>query len=336
MARETDVVVVGGGHNALIAAAYLVSAGCTAVVLEAEPELGGDAASLELTLPGYRHDVAASAHTILQQNPLQDDELGLLGFGLSYLRPDPVFVLADDGDDAIVMHRDAARTAEELARFDRRDGEAYLRLLRDFQALAPLQRAERMRPPLAPEEAVRHWRQGPLGDEGLRLRMASGLGVIRERFTHPRVQAFLSWTASLTFEAIDEAGTGLLPFALTAGRQQQSWTTPVGGSGALIDALRRLIEARGGQVLTSAEVVRILVEDGEARGVETRDGRRFLARRAVVSGQHATQLPSSLPPGSLDAPSIEHLGRWRAGLTMFVGHYARSSPGTWCKSGFLR
>ena len=328
MADTSDAVVVGGGHNALVAAAYLASAGLSVIVLERESLLGGDAATEELTLPGFLHDVAASAHTVFQQNPLvRDDELGLLTFGLRYLRPDPVFALPFADGGCLVMHRDPDRTAAEIGRCDAADGEAYLRLLADWRALAPLQAEERARPPLSPEEFARHWRSGPLGDEGLRIRMSSGLEIIRERFSHPRVRALLAWASTLTFEAIDEAGTGLLPFALTAGRQLHSWTTPEGGSGALIDALQKLIAARGGRIETNADVTRILLRDGRAVGAETADGRRFLARRAVVTGQHVTQLPTSLPPGSIDEESMQYVRRWRAGLTMFVGHYAlRRAP----------
>ncbi|MDA8343927.1 MAG: NAD(P)/FAD-dependent oxidoreductase [Thermaerobacter sp.] len=323
MADAFDVVVVGGGHNALVSAAYLQSAGLSVVVLERCATLGGDAATEELTLPGFRHDVAASAHTVFQQNPLvREDELGLLSYGLRYQRPDPVFVLPFEDGQSIVMHRDAERTAQEIGRYDAADGAAYLRLLSDWRALAPLQGAERGRPPMDPEEFARHWRSGPLGDEGLRIRMASGIEIIRERFSHPRVRAFMAWASTLTFEAIDEAGTGLLPFALTAGRQQHSWTTPEGGSGALIDALAALIASRGGRIETNADVTRILLENGRAVGVETRDGRRLLARRAVVSGQHITEIPGSLPEGSVDEESMQYVRRWRAGLTMFVAHYA--------------
>ncbi len=323
MDEAFDIVVVGGGHNALVAAAYLASASLSVAVLERCAALGGDAATEELTLPGFRHDVAASAHTVFQQNPIvRDDDLGLLSYGLRYQRPDPVFVLPFADGESIVMHRDPDRTAQEIGRYDARDGAAYIELLAQWRLLAPLQGEERSRPPMTPEEFARHWRGGPLGDEGLRLRMASAVEVIRERFSHPRVLAFLYWASTLTFEAIDEAGTGLLPFSLTAGRQQYSWTTPEGGSGALPDALARLITERGGRIETRADVTSILVAGGRATGVETRDGRRFLARHAVVTGQHVTELPESLPDGAIDDETLGYIRRWKAGLTMFVAHYA--------------
>ena len=68
-AETFDVVVAGGGHNALIAAAYLAKAGNEVCVLDARHVLGGDTATEELTLPGFRHDTCSTAHNLIQANP---------------------------------------------------------------------------------------------------------------------------------------------------------------------------------------------------------------------------------------------------------------------------
>lgn len=325
LAETYDAVVVGAGHNALISAAYLAVAGLSVVVLERAAYIGGDAATEECTLPGFRHDSCSSAHTVIQQNPLlRHDELGLANYGLQYLRPDPVYTLPFPDGAALTMYLDPERTVREIARYSRHDAEAYRALLNDWQHLQPLQAAERNNPPRPPEEFAALWRSGVLGDEGYRIRMATGVEIIRERFEHPYVQAFIAWVATMTLEPIDEVGTGILPFSLTAGRQQNSWTTPVGGSGALPEALARLIQAHGGTIHTHARVERILLDaQGRAEGVTLSDGRTFYARRAIVSSQHVTELPRSLPD-AIDPQTRRYIERWRAGLTMFVTHYALS------------
>ena len=74
----SDVVVVGGGHNALVCAAYLAEAGLSVTVLEGRDVIGGNTVTEELTLPGWQHDSCSTAHVVLQSNPLiRDDELGL-------------------------------------------------------------------------------------------------------------------------------------------------------------------------------------------------------------------------------------------------------------------
>src|SRR5215212_2073160 len=132
--QRAEVVVVGAGHNSLACAAYLAKAGLEVLVLEAGPTVGGNTRTEELTLPGFAHDSCSSAHVLIQSNPLiRDDELGLAGHGLRYVHTDPAVVLPRADGDSIVMARDRAATAAELARADPADGEAYLRLLADWE-----------------------------------------------------------------------------------------------------------------------------------------------------------------------------------------------------------
>src|SRR3954468_22898238 len=89
--ESVDVVVIGAGHNGLVAAGYLAAAGLEVLVLEAGSAPGGDTITEELTLPGFAHDSCSSAHVLIQNNPLlRDDELGLVAtFGLDYILTDP-------------------------------------------------------------------------------------------------------------------------------------------------------------------------------------------------------------------------------------------------------
>jgi phytoene dehydrogenase-like protein len=114
---EVDVVVVGAGHNSLIAAAYVARAGLEVVVVEANEQPGGNTRTEELTIPGFAHDSCSSAHVLIQNNPLlRDDELGLMAeHGLEYLATDPAVVLPQADGDLLVMHRDLAPPPPALA-----------------------------------------------------------------------------------------------------------------------------------------------------------------------------------------------------------------------------
>jgi phytoene dehydrogenase-like protein len=319
---DVDVIVIGAGHNALITAAYLATAGLTVTVLEAYERPGGDTITEELTLPGYRHDSCSTAHTLIQANPLiRQNELRLDRFGLRYILPDPVYTVPLPGGESLTMYRDPERTVGEIARFSERDAQAYRELLTDWEALRPLQAEERNGPPLTPGEADALWTSGPLGDEGVRIRLSSGLGMIQERFESPEVRAFIAWVASMTLEPIDQPFTGVLPFSLTAGRQENSWAIPEGGSGALVEALLRIIRHAGGEVICNARVLEVLLDGSRAAGVRTTDGRELRAAKAVVSSAHITQLPGMLP-AAVDEASSRSIEGWHAGLTMFVSHYA--------------
>jgi len=128
-----DVVVIGAGHNGLVAAGYLAKAGLEVLVLEAAPTPGGNTRTEELTLPGFAHDSCSSAHVLIQSNPLlRDDELDLVGtHGLRYLMTDPAVVLPQADGDALVMPRDLESTAEETARWSPRDAEQFRALISD-------------------------------------------------------------------------------------------------------------------------------------------------------------------------------------------------------------
>src|SRR5688572_28608267 len=132
---EADVVVIGAGHNSLVAAAYLARAGLEVVVVEANDTVGGNTRTEELTLPGFAHDSCSSAHVLIQNNPLvRDDELGLVAEqGLRYLTTDPAVVMPQPDGDVLVMRPDLAATTDELARWSPRDARAFEVIVRAWR-----------------------------------------------------------------------------------------------------------------------------------------------------------------------------------------------------------
>src|SRR3970040_1160720 len=100
MPNSYDVVTIGSGHNGLVAAAYLATAGKRVLVLERNAWLGGGVVTRELTVPGFRHDQHSMAHIFIQANPLlENDELALKRrFGLRYVFPElAVMSVFEDG-----------------------------------------------------------------------------------------------------------------------------------------------------------------------------------------------------------------------------------------------
>jgi phytoene dehydrogenase-like protein len=314
--ESADVVVLGAGHNGLVCASYLAAAGLEVVVLEAQNIVGGNTGTEELTLPGFAHDSCSSAHVLIQSNPLlRDDELGLLStYGLEYVFSDPAVVLPQPDGDSLVMHRDLEGTADEIARWSHPDAEAFRALLSEWSGgLAAVHG---------------RWSSGlPLGDDAqarayVALRERSAWDVVHQRFSHPTVRSFMLWLSLATIQDPRRRGTGVLPSSISAGRVSFGWATPVGGSSALPHALIRQLEAHGGRVACSAPVSRIDVVGGRAVAVETTDGRRVAARRAVVTSAHAAQL-ADLLHGVQTPPDIARMrDAWRPGLSVFAVHAA--------------
>ncbi|HEY3069315.1 MAG TPA: NAD(P)/FAD-dependent oxidoreductase [Gaiellaceae bacterium] len=316
MSETVDVVIAGAGHNSLVTAAYLAKAGFEVLVVEARSVVGGNTATEELTLPGFLHDSCSTAHNLIQASPAIR-ELGLEDYGLEYLHPDPVVHIPFPDGTWLTQWRDLDRTCEEFARFSRRDAEAYRRLIEDYDAAKAVFGAYRNNPvggAPRPDEALDgRWRR--------RLAM-SAWDVVRTEFEDWHTRAFMLWMSVMTVQPADRPGTGALAYSLTYGRQQHSWTLPRGGSTALPLALARLIEERGGAVVTGKRVAGLVLEEGRCVGVETEEGDRYRARRAVVSTIHPKHLVEMAPGEAWTDDFRYGVETWRAGMALFPTHLA--------------
>ena len=146
--------------------------------------------------------------------------------------------------------------------------------------------------------------------------------MIAERFSSEQARDLLTWLSFATITDVRRAGTGILPFSITAGRSSFGWATPMGGSGALPDALVSSIESNGGRVHVGRPVERVLVRNGRATGVVTADGEHWEARRAVLSSAHITQLAGMLDGAEAPAELRAAADSWQPGLTLFAVHLA--------------
>jgi phytoene dehydrogenase-like protein len=218
------------------------------LVLERAAKVGGDTSTEEVTLPGFHHDLCASAHTLFQSSPIvRNDELKLGRYGLRYLFPDPVVVMPFPGGRSLTMFHDRAATLREIARFSLADARAYERLLGDWDAIKECQNRARYSPATTASAAIAALEATAPGVEAVRWRYSSALEVVRERFADEQVRTFFLWLSLMTMAWVDQPGTGLLPLSISAGRQVFSWTTAERGSIALPEALARIVLEHGGE-----------------------------------------------------------------------------------------
>jgi len=310
---RVDVAVVGAGHNALAAAAYLARAGLRTRVFERRPVVGG-ACVTEEPWPGYRVSRAAYLAGLLR--PALVRELALRRHGLRLLPRNPAsFTPLPDGR-SLLLGPDRALCLREVARFSARDAAR----LFDYEAF--LGRVARVVEPLLdaePPEPGRLRRRdlGPLLRAGWRaLRLGEELPRALEVLLGPARPILESWLESeplrgtLATDALIGAwagpgspGTGyvLLHHVMgETGGERGVWAYVEGGMGRLAEALAAAAREAGAAIETESPVSRIRVEGGRARGLVLADGRE-VAARAVVSGAdpRATLLglvdPAALP-----------------------------------------
>src|SRR5918996_1608739 len=334
MSGSPDVVVAGAGHNSLITAAYLARAGYSVVVLDARPIPGGGAASEEMLGPGYLIDSCSTGHTLIQTNPLLlDDELELLErYGLEYIQPDPFAHVAFPDGRQLTMWLDLERSHEELSRFSRRDADAYLGMLREYDAVKEVFGAVRFTPPGFGPTLAERLQDHPDGRRWLRRSMMSAWDVVRAQYESPHVQAFMLWQAFQTLVPVDSAGSGPLAYSIVFGRQRRSWTLPRGGSGRLTDALVDCIQDHGGTVLCS----RLVNEKGRCAGVETETGERFLARDAVVSTIHVKHLVDMAPADAWGEDFLYGVETFDVGVPCSATYLATTAAPLFAASAGLR
>jgi phytoene dehydrogenase-like protein len=327
MSASADIVVAGAGHNSLLTACYLAKAGYRCLVLDARSIPGGGAATEELLLPGFGIDTCATGHTMIRVNPaLLHDELGLIAdYGLRYVEPDPVEQVAFPDGEQFTMWLDRERTIEEVARFSAGDAIAYRRLLDDYDEVKTLFSRWQFTPvgygPSLEDMLAEH----PRGRIWARRRQLSAIEVVQHEFSSRHVQAFLLWMAYQVFQPLDTPGSGVLPYQQTFGRQQRSWSIPIGGSASLTNALTGYLEDHGSAILCGRRVSRLLLENGRCTGVETDDGERYLASTAVVSTIHIKHLRDMAPADAW--PEEFHYGvdTYDVGVPGFATYYCTTA-----------
>jgi phytoene dehydrogenase-like protein len=304
--REFDAIVIGAGHNGLVAANYLIDAGLDTAVLERRERVGGMTRS-EFAIPEAPHHLinhcAVDPVFWPQSKPAQ--ELGLHEFGLTFTEVDPGFVYLHPGGESIAFWRDPAKTAADMARFNRADGAAYLELADLFEAICdvvlPMFATNPTRPdPRALAAALRGAakHRKDLKEIGAFL-FASGQEAIAERFVHPVNRSALNIASACLYPSSFPSST--IQMLILAFVHRFGCPRPVGGTQKLPDALAERFTRRGGTVLTNAQAAQITTTNGRATTIATTDGRELTARHAILSAcdPHQT-LAELLPTGTLE------------------------------------
>lgn len=289
--EKHEVVVIGGGHNGLIVAAYLLKAGVDVCVVEMKDEVGGGVITKELTLPGFKHDPGSVMHGMISANPLiHRDELGLKSkYGLNYLFPDKEFAVIFPDDRALVFDRDIDKTCQSISQFSDRDAEAYRKFHQSAVQMLRVASVAMFSPPPSWGALMSLLDSSEEGREFLRTVLSSAIDVAEDWFESDQMKIALARFASEVMVGPQEKGTGNAMF-FVASLHSWGWGLPVGGSGALTSALASLIRDSGGTIMLSSPVKSVKVEGEEAKGVILKSGDEILATRAVVSNVNVKQL----------------------------------------------
>lgn len=292
---SVDAVVIGGGHNGLVAANLLTDAGWEVLVCEATGRAGGAVASTTDLHPGFVTDQFSAFYPLAAASPTFGD-LGLGHYGLTWSHAPLVLahLLADDR--CAVLSRDPEVTAASVAGFAAGDGPAWLAMSRHWERMAPeLWRA--LFAPFPPVAAA----AGLLRRTGVadalrlaRLGVCSVRTLASESFAGDGARALLAGTAAHTDIPPDGAGSGFVGYLLAMAGQSVGFPVPVGGAAALVDALCTRLAAHGGSLRLLAPVRTIVLDGEKATGVRLKSGELIRVRRAVLADVAAPTLYQQL------------------------------------------
>ena len=308
MVPTADAIIIGAGHNGLVAACYLARAGLDVVVLEAASTIGGMTATATpiASAPDHRIYSCAVDMVFTRLSGVVDD-LDLRRFGYRDVPVDPCYAyLHDEGASIALWLNDVQRTADEIAHFSGADAEAYLRLMGHLDAAMDMTQPFMTVNPIRP---------------GARALARSGRAVVRHRaklkklpslfidpaaqtidayFHHPVVRDFMATVAGAIGGPIttDLSGSLFIQFAVF---HRLGGARPVGGTQTLPNALAGALHQAGGTIRTDAVVETILVRNGRASGVRLTNGDEIAARRGVIATcDPRTALGKLLPPDTLE------------------------------------
>ncbi|MDQ2982814.1 MAG: NAD(P)/FAD-dependent oxidoreductase [Actinomycetota bacterium] len=332
---EFDAVFVGSGINSLAGGALLARAGWRVCVLERNDYLGGAIKTAEITEPGFTHEVFASWHPLFVGSPayaeLKDE---LAARGLEYLNTElPTATLFPDGESAFLT-TSLDGNVEEFERQASGDGEAWRRAHDAFMTNADLAFGV-LGTELWSREGIKlglkaYRRLGRVG-----LHRFSGEVVttcrdwLTETFRSERVHGLLAPWVLHTGLGPDAAVSGYMTQVIAVALQMGGMPVPRGGGSRLVDALAGVIEDAGGHCRVSADVERVLVEDGRAGGIRLAEGETVRARRAVVCCVTPKQLYGRLLADAAPDDARADARRFRFGRAEMQIHMALSERPRW-------
>lgn len=313
--QSYDVVIVGGGHNGLVTAAYLAGGGLRVLVLERRGLLGG-ACVTEEVWPGFKVSTLSYLCSLLQPRIIR--ELELERFGYHIYPKDPSFFTAFPDGRHIFFFQDMKKTVAEISKFSRHDAELYPRYEEELARLAEwVEQLLLETPPNVIRRRLEDF--GKLGKVGLRTLKLGDEGLTRlvkvmtqsvrqfldERFESEQIKTTLATDGVIgTNGGPSTPGTAYILMHHVMGGAAGSrglWGFVRGGMGGISDALMKSGQSRGVEFRTGAEVARILVKNGSACGVVLATGEEVQSRLVVSNADPKRTFLGMLEPEHLDS-----------------------------------
>jgi phytoene dehydrogenase-like protein len=314
MSKTYDAIVIGGGHNGLVAACYLAKAKRSVLVLERRYIVGGACVSEE-TFPGYKVSTAAYVNSLFRPEIVRDLQLHSYGFEAIERNPASFSPFLDGR--YLMLGRDRASDVAEIAKFSKKDAEAYPQYEAMLERVAAVIEPTLiqippnvMRPGIADlvnmgKLGRSMQKMGPAMNEAIEILTGAARPILDHWFESEELKGTIATDAIIgAFMAPSMPGTAYVLFHHVMGEtngKKGVWAYMRGGMGGLTQALAKAAKDLGVEIRTESEVTKILTKNGTATGVALANGDEFHAKHvASCVDMHLTFEkfldPKTLPP----------------------------------------
>lgn len=283
-----DGIIIGAGHNALVLQAYLGKAGLKILSIDRRHIAGGGLATMEdPRRPGFLHNTHAFFQRAITNMPWYAD-LELERHGAKYIEPELNVAMIMSDDRSLEWWTDIERTVASFEKFSKKDAETLKRWQSDFVPIVrDILSWEAKSPPLPRNERRGLLERSAAGRRLLEVSALSPLEFVHREFEHPAVKAGLLFFNGLREVDLRVKGFGHHIAALLASPAKAQMSR--GGTVALAHALENAVRESGGEIRLLTEPARIVIENGKAIGVETREGELLRAKTFVASALNPQQ-----------------------------------------------
>jgi beta-carotene ketolase (CrtO type) len=330
-----DALVIGAGHNGLTCACYLAKAGLRVLVLEDYSSIGGMTLTEEITLPGFKSDIHAFGYSLATLSAVPN-ELNLKSQGFELIHPEvSISHLFPNNHGYISIYKSLEKTLESIRKYSERDAGSWKKIFDEYMTNRDLIVSMLNSPPV-----------NPLGDTGsasmenndkvealevvgdtYRRQTQSMRSWCNENFESDEVKAMFGSFAPFVGLSPDDAGGGELCYLFSSIIQDGGNNVVKGGFVNLSIALANYLQSKGGQIMTSSRVKKIIVENGRAIGVELANGKVIGAKKLIASSTDpSTLILNLIGEEYVDSHLASGIKRMEWGNAIFGIYLALNGP----------
>jgi phytoene dehydrogenase-like protein len=322
---EWDVVVIGGGPNGLMAAAYLAKAGLKVALAEARYEIGGGLATEEILYPCYSSNPHVIYHMMVDYMPVIRD-FNLDGPALVWIKPNSQTGMVFEDGKSLLLTRMIEDTKDSISKFSFKDAVNFGKVMRTWRRIVDeIVAPATYVPPMSPLDLTICMQRTEIGQEMLELVEQSPLDIITDTFENDRVRALMLYASCMW--GLDPRETGLgffVPLLLTRGMNK---CYCYGGSHKFASAMAREIVKSGGLILEHAPVSNIIIENGRVVGVELAEGRTLRSKVVMSTLDPHTTFLDLVGTDNMSADLKEAIEGWKYDKwSYYTLHIASDEP----------